>query len=71
MPLPFQPGRSPETLCYGTGSGSDRMPAFNQRCVVTLFADLSQLSVASGRYRSRFRNNNRGLTGSAIANCEP
>jgi hypothetical protein len=26
------------------------------------------LSVASGRYRSRFRNNSRGFTGSAIAN---
>jgi len=26
-----------ETRCYRTASGSDRMPAFNQRYVVTLF----------------------------------
>jgi hypothetical protein len=30
------------------------------------FADLTQLSVGSGRYRSRFRNNGRGFTSSAI-----
>ena len=41
---------------YRTASGSDRMPAFNAHSVVTLFADLTQLSVGSGRYRSRFRN---------------
>ncbi len=26
-----------ETHCYGTASGSDRMPAFNKHSVVTLF----------------------------------
>jgi len=57
-----------ETRRYRTASGSDRMPAFTAHLSLLCFADQTQMNVGSGRYRSRFYNNSRAFTGSALAN---